>query len=223
MLLLQGTRLISTRQTTVHHVYAFGRLAMAYVFRFTDGDSTTHSSIRSVYSSPWRPLRFPTPIHLRKALRYLVQPRPPTRLLKVIELSYSHISTFLGRSDKLFSALNSNEYSESADLKIICGTKSFAVHKVIICPQSKYFRAACSKSFMVSQNSFPPLSPFLVSHPQIPTRQNIGGSNRHHNLPRKRSRPPRAPPRIPLHLNLHLSRNQRNVLAFPPQHVHHGR
>lgn len=45
-------------------------------------------------------------------------------------------------------ALRSGKYS---DLKLVCGSETFNVHRVIVCMQSKFFAAACDGKFMEAQ------------------------------------------------------------------------
>lgn len=63
----------------------------------------------------------------------------------LIQVSRKDVSEEL-RSFEFGSLHLSPEYS---DLKITCGDKTFFAHKVIVCPQSAYFRKACSGSFKV--------------------------------------------------------------------------
>ena len=42
------------------------------------------------------------------------------------------------------------EHRESADLTLVCGSHTFKVHSVILCPRSTFFRAAFEGGFKVN-------------------------------------------------------------------------
>ena len=55
------------------------------------------------------------------------------------------------QADSFRSALAEGEFS---DLTIRCRNKDHAVHKVIVCSQSKFFRAACVNNCIVRRSLY---------------------------------------------------------------------
>ncbi|KAL8645535.1 MAG: hypothetical protein Q9210_006657, partial [Variospora velana] len=62
--------------------------------------------------------------------------------------------------------LRAKESLGTPDLKIICGTESFNVHKAVICPQSKFFAAAVEAGFK-DQESISGTVSLVEEDPQI--------------------------------------------------------
>ncbi|KAI0011243.1 hypothetical protein F4779DRAFT_573948 [Xylariaceae sp. FL0662B] len=52
----------------------------------------------------------------------------------------------------LFSLLETGEFSDAV---VKCGQRSWKVHRAILCPRSKWFRAALAGHFRVSTESLP--------------------------------------------------------------------